>query len=49
MDQGARDANESMFNEAVNKKLDRIIDLLEKLVAASSQPEKLETRTSNDK
>jgi len=56
MDQGARDANESMFrsgiennNKAVNKKLDRIIDLLEKLVAASSQPEKLETRTSNDK
>jgi len=41
MDQGARDANESMFNEAVNKKLDRIIELLEKLIAASSQPKKL--------
>ena len=56
MDQGARDANESMFragisnnNEAVNKKLDRIIELLESLVAASSQPEKLETRILNDK
>jgi len=49
MDQGARDANELMFHEAVNKKLDRIIDLLEKLIAASSQPEKLETRISNDK
>ena len=42
MDQGARDANESMFNEAVNKKLDRIIELLERFVAASSQPKKLE-------
>lgn len=56
MDQGARDANESMFrsrisnnNEAVNKKLDRVIELLEKLIAASSQPKKLETRISNDK
>ena len=42
MDQGARDANESMFNEAVNKKLDRIIDLLESFVAAFSQLEKLD-------
>ena len=53
MDQGAREKNESMFragiennNEAVNKKLDRIIDLLENLIAASSHPEKLETLSS---
>ena len=48
MNKGAKEANESMFrariennNEAVNKKLDRIIELLERFVAASSRSERL--------